>query len=252
MLPLILLAISFYKPLQQNYFSSATHTVTGWITDEQGTAIPYCSIIEKGSKQGVTSDNNGYYSIKVSGTNAVLQFSMVGYSTVDVKVKGQSQVNVKMSNNKDEEADVVVTSAYNVKRKKLSDKSAIANSLPSISNVHFNRQNPNDIASNTEDNDIASNTEDYDHIQENIFLKATDNPLSTFSIDVDAASYSNVRRILKQGQLPVAGAVRIEEMINYFNYNYPQPTGDAPPATNRRCTIFFYNRNERCTLECKS
>ena len=54
------------------------------------------------------------------------------------------------------------------------------------------------------------------------------NPLSTFSIDVDKASYSNVSRFLNMGQLPPMDAVRIEEMINYFNYDYPEPEGKHP------------------------
>ena len=74
----------------------------------------------------------------------------------------------------------------------------------------------------------VSNTEQYDRIYENRFLSAKDNPLSTFSIDVDTASYANVRRFLTDGQLPPEDAVRIEEMINYFGYDYPQPTGGAP------------------------
>lgn len=76
------------------------------------------------------------------------------------------------------------------------------------------------------------NTESYARVQDNPFLDAARNPLSTFSIDVDTASYSNVRRFLDQGSLPPADAVRIEEMINYFPYNYAQPTGDAPVAVN--------------------
>ena len=76
------------------------------------------------------------------------------------------------------------------------------------------------------------NTEDYDAIVENPFLAATQNPLSTFSIDVDEAAYSNVRRILREGNLPPAGAVRIEEMINYFDYEYPQPTNEDPFSVN--------------------
>lgn len=72
------------------------------------------------------------------------------------------------------------------------------------------------------------NTEDYDIIVENSFLSATQNPLSTFSIDVDEAAYSNVRRYLENGSMPPAGAVRIEEMINYFDYNYSQPVNDDP------------------------
>ena len=72
------------------------------------------------------------------------------------------------------------------------------------------------------------NTEAYSHIEENPFLDVTRAPLSTFSIDVDTASYSNMRRFLNEGHLPPKDAVRIEELINYFNYDYPQPVGDAP------------------------
>lgn len=72
------------------------------------------------------------------------------------------------------------------------------------------------------------NTESYASINENQFMDARQNPLSTFSIDVDKASYSNVRRFLTMNQLPPKEAVRIEEMINYFKYAYAQPTGDDP------------------------
>jgi Ca-activated chloride channel family protein len=72
------------------------------------------------------------------------------------------------------------------------------------------------------------NTEAYDRIYENPFLLARDHPLSTFSIDVDTASYSNVRRFLENGGLPPPGAVRIEELINYFVYDY-EPPGDETP-----------------------
>ena len=81
--------------------------------------------------------------------------------------------------------------------------------------------------------DIAQNTEEYGKIIENPFLGAKDNPLSTFSIDVDNAAYSNVRRYLTEwNQLPPNGAVRLEEMINYFDYDYPQPTGEHPFSVN--------------------
>ncbi len=72
------------------------------------------------------------------------------------------------------------------------------------------------------------NTEEYDRIYENRFLKVTDKPLSTFSIDVDAASYSNMRRFLMSNSLPPKDAVRIEEMINYFTYNYKAPKNGDP------------------------
>ena len=70
--------------------------------------------------------------------------------------------------------------------------------------------------------------EKYAEISENPFLETKRAPLSTFSIDVDTASYANVRRFLKDGSLPPKDAVRIEELINYFDYDYPQPLGEVP------------------------
>ncbi len=72
------------------------------------------------------------------------------------------------------------------------------------------------------------NTEAYDHVSENEFVNVIDEALSTFSIDVDTASYSNIRRFVQRGQLPPKGSVRVEEMINYFNNNYQPPQDDKP------------------------
>ncbi|GIW80566.1 MAG: hypothetical protein KatS3mg105_2373 [Gemmatales bacterium] len=72
------------------------------------------------------------------------------------------------------------------------------------------------------------NTEAYDHFEENRFQSAKHHPLSTFAVDVDTASYANIRRFLNYGTLPPRGAVRIEEMINYFAYDYPQPQDGRP------------------------
>jgi len=91
---------------------------------------------------------------------------------------------------------------------------------------------PADRKSDTTQAEETMNTEDYDHIEENRFLSSVQNPLSTFSIDVDEAAYSNVRRFIRNGMLPPAGAVRIEEMINYFKYSYPQPSGEDPFSVN--------------------
>src|SRR6187455_508744 len=76
------------------------------------------------------------------------------------------------------------------------------------------------------------NTEAYDTIVENDFLAALQNPLSTFSIDVDTASYSNVRRFLADGKLPPKDAVRIEELVNSSPYDSAAPKGDQPFAVN--------------------
>ncbi|MEH2045339.1 YfbK domain-containing protein [Nostoc sp.] len=76
--------------------------------------------------------------------------------------------------------------------------------------------------------DNRFNTENYNRIEDNPFHRVSNDPLSTFSIDVDTASYSNVRQFITQGELPPKDAVRIEELINYFTYNYPQPKGERP------------------------
>ena len=81
-------------------------------------------------------------------------------------------------------------------------------------------------------NYISHNTESYDKINENNFKEVVNNPLSTFSIDVDRASYSNVRRFLNMNKMPYKDAVRIEEMINYFDYDYPQPDNGDPFSVN--------------------
>ncbi|HEX6791662.1 MAG TPA: von Willebrand factor type A domain-containing protein [Candidatus Krumholzibacteria bacterium] len=70
--------------------------------------------------------------------------------------------------------------------------------------------------------------EQYEQLPENDFLSVIDNPLSTFSIDVDRASYANARRFIRSGQRPPASAIRIEEFINYFDYDYPEPSGSDP------------------------
>ncbi len=76
--------------------------------------------------------------------------------------------------------------------------------------------------------EAPSNTEEYNPIDDNPFKVVKKNPLSTFSIDVDTTSYSNLRRFISEGRLPPKDAVRIEELINYFTYDYPQPKANNP------------------------
>ena len=89
------------------------------------------------------------------------------------------------------------------------------------------------------------NTESYSAITENDFKNVKTNPLSTFSIDVDAASYSNMRRFINNGQNPPADAVRIEEMINYFSYDYPQPKDEHPFSITTEVSDCPWNENNK-------
>ncbi len=90
--------------------------------------------------------------------------------------------------------------------------------------------------------------EEYSYIEENGYKKVADEPLSTFSVDVDTASYGNIRRFIRNGQTIPADAVRIEEMINYFNYDYPEPAGDAPFSVTTEYAPCPWNEKSRLLL----
>lgn len=94
-----------------------------------------------------------------------------------------------------------------------------------------------------DESDKNFNTESYSHIQESDFLRVSDQPLSTFSIDVDTASYSILRRFLNAGTLPPPDAVRIEELVNYFPYDYAAPTGGKPFSVRVDQAIAPWNKS---------
>lgn len=89
------------------------------------------------------------------------------------------------------------------------------------------------------------NTEQYDYLPENEFHQTNHSPLSTFSIDVDGASYANIRRFIQNGSLPPIDAVRIEEMINYFHYEYAQPEDEDPFAIHTEATACPWNTSHQ-------
>jgi Ca-activated chloride channel family protein len=92
------------------------------------------------------------------------------------------------------------------------------------------------------------NTAAYDHITENGFRRVADAPLSTFSIDVDTASYTNVRRLLNDHTLPPADAVRVEELINYFHFTYPDSTERAPFGITTELAPCPWNEKHKLAL----
>ncbi len=99
-----------------------------------------------------------------------------------------------------------------------------------------------------ESNKPDFNTEEYDLIEENPFRDPLQNPLSTFSIDVDNASFSNVRRFLNENMMPPKDAVRIEEMINYFDYEYPQPKEELPFSITTEISPCPWNTNNKLLM----
>ena len=223
------------------------HTVSGKIVDEAGNPIASVSIIVKGTNTATLSAPDGTYQINVSDKNAVLVFSVVGYKSQEIEIKGKTTVNVSLKAAGNELQEVIVMAYGQQRKKNMTYHNYTASAAPlqgRIAGVQI--QNGQGYYQDRKYEDF--NTEDYDHINENKFLKVADNPLSTFSIDVDAASYSNVRRFLNQGQLPPAGAVRIEEMINYFHYEYPQPKNNEPFSINTEISDAPWNKDHKLVL----
>ena len=163
------------------------------------------------------TDLNGNYKIVVDQQAKVLVFSFIGYTTKEEIIGDRTIVNVVMTEDVSSLQEVVVTGYAS--RNDMASKS-VSMAAPSAmgygSKRSFQRYNNN------------FNTEGYSPINENGFKNVKNAPLSTFSIDVDNASYTNIRRFINMGELPPADAVRIEEMINYFKYQYPEPSGEHP------------------------
>jgi len=191
--------------------------ITGTVTDPDGVPLPSVSVLVKDTKKGTVTDFDGKYKIEAM-ENGTLVFQGLGLNTKEVEISGRKVIDVQMSKDvslqevivtEEAELETIVVTGYRNK--------TIKRSVSAISVVHA---------------DENYNREGYAAIEENGFKKVSKNPLSTFSVDVDRAAYSNVRRFLNSGSLPQPDAVRIEEMINYFDYDYPQPNGDMPFSIN--------------------
>ncbi|WP_181955291.1 vWA domain-containing protein [Filimonas effusa] len=196
--------------------------VKGVIVTPTGVTINQVSVQIKGSKRVVTTDNLGAFSIKLKADTATLVFSGIGYETREIFVKRSDVLRVTMQPAEHKLEEVVVVGYAT--QKKMSYTGSVATIRGAAPGVMLSKS----THQNAYYQSAGFDTESYDAIAENSYHKTTDNPLSTFSIDVDAASYSNIRRYLSQGILPPAGSVRVEEMINYFSYQYPQPEGEHP------------------------
>jgi Ca-activated chloride channel homolog len=207
-------------------------TITGKITDNSGSVIAGVSVLIKGTSQGTTSDLNGKYSIKVNAKGAILQFAFIGYVTQNIKIGTKDTLNITLKEDIQKLEEIIVRDGTPIQGKVAGvqvDKNSKIRGTASPSMGYDIHSVPNYPMPPRMAPEAVSDNEDYKSEKENGF-KATDkDPQTTFSIDVDRAAYTNIRRfIMQNGQLPPKDAVRIEEMINYFDYNYAQPKGKDP------------------------
>ncbi|TXK48902.1 DUF3520 domain-containing protein [Pontibacter qinzhouensis] len=201
--------------------------ITGKVTAaDDGAPLPGVTVSVKGAQVGATTNQDGQYKLVVPANHNMLVFSFIGFKTQEVKIGTHTEVNVKLQLDNRLLEEVVVT-GYESRKGKVTRHGTISE-MQVMAPAPVKHTTP--VLQQNSEMVVTSrfNTEEYDAVHESIFLEATRNPLSTFSIDVDNASYSNVRRFLNMGQKPPKDAVRVEELINYFTYDYPQPQGQEP------------------------
>jgi len=230
--------IKFYFVLLLSFITlsgMAQITVTGKVTNNQGEAIPGATVVEKGTSNGTMTHTNGTFSITVS-KGAILIVQAFGLETQEVTVGTRTNLDITLAEAPSLSEIVVVghtnaatrRAARKARRRNRRRKRKMAKTTarPEVSRIERRRVKPLAKQPRKE----TEGTKKKNESSENTFLTVKAEPLSTFSVDVDNASYSMARRSLNFGNLPATDQVRIEEFINYFDYKYPQPKGKHPFA----------------------
>lgn len=217
----------------------AERTITGTITDSSdGTPLIGAQVVLKGTNRGQITDVNGFYKLQVPNKGSILCFSYLGYTSREIVLGGCDTLNVSLTASISTLEEVQVLGCKSEKRHKFT---CAVTSVPAGSG-HLRKQ---PVVANLRQSCKFRYTEDYALKVENRFKSVSSDPLSTFSIDADRASYGNIRRFIGQGQLPPPDAVRTEELINYFEYNYPQPTDGHPFSINTDYTDCPWQANHK-------
>ena len=168
------------------------------------------------------TDFDGKFTVEINDKTAILQFSFLGYKSQQITVSDKKNLKVYLEENISTLNEIVVLGNGSIRPSQIISNRGLSHiyDMPLLN----------------------SNTESYATIEENGFKSVTLNPLSTFSVDVDGASYSNIRRYINGGALPPIDAVRVEEMINYFDYNYKIPK-KKPFSINTELSYAPWNEN---------
>ncbi|MBR9990021.1 MAG: von Willebrand factor type A domain-containing protein [Gemmatimonadetes bacterium] len=199
--------------------------VTGRVTDAaSGGALSRVQVSLDGHAEGALSDTDGVFEFTVpaglSGTRVTISARHIGYeaSSVTRRVRGDT-IRVDFA---------LKQAAMKLNPLVISEAASAVPQMDGRTRMTYIAGAPAHPGMTVRMVDPDWNTENYDVINENEFRSVTAEPLSTFSIDVDRASYSNVRRMIRSGSLPPKDAVRIEEMINYFPYTPVAPSAGEP------------------------
>jgi len=238
-----------------------TGTISGRVTDKAtGDSLAGVNIIITGTMRGAVTDVLGHYTIlNVPIGECAVSARLVGYANVEqtgVKVEEgkTTTLDFRLLSTAVEiqsvtiagDAQLIASPSTNAAKTVTSDVINLPQSHATIGGGRAKEKQG--YLSRADATHTYFHTEEYGRIYENEFLDALKNPLSTFSIDVDAASYSNIRRFISNGQLPPKDAVRIEEMINYFTYDYPQPRDEHPFSITTDVAACPWNEDHQLVL----
>lgn len=216
-------------------------TISGTITSaSDGTALPGVSVTVKGTAIGTSTDQYGKYALHVPPNKHTLVVSFIGYKTKEIVIGSHAVIDIKLEEDVTQLQETVVT-GYRLHKNNSPKqvRKAMAEKRESEQVSNYIMYAP------PVEQGHKPNNEEYATIQENGFRDVSKEPLSTFSIDVDRASYSNVRRFINYGQRPPVDAVRIEEMINYFTYAYAQPHDEHPFAVHTEVSEAPWNKKHK-------
>jgi Ca-activated chloride channel family protein len=232
-------------------------TVSGTVTDENNCPLIGATVIEKGTQNADISKSDGTYSISVP-KGATLVFSLSGYITQEHKVTGATLNAVMKVELEPLRSTVQFVPPTIVEYEVVGTDDALGVDLADLvmqeelAVAEYGNAEKTRIFANSStqaaiyDVDYDNmDAEEYTSHKENRFNSVSRAPLSTFSLDVDGASYSNARRMINAGQLPPQDAIRVEEFINYFSYDYPQPTGSDPVKITTEVGACPWNTDHR-------
>lgn len=242
-----ILALVIYFPFRAEptgVQQDSTRIITGKVMDENKAPLISVLIRAQGTNISTTTDLEGKFMIGVPDSCKALQFSSTGYERQIVPLGKEDTLMVVMKSGVFRKEVPATISGLPYITHDLATQEIQMQIVPLSTYQDGNRVKRDETGS-----DISTaqnfNTEDYDLINENSFHSPQDAPLSTFSIDVDAASYANMRRFLASGHKPPKDAIRIEEMVNYFDYEYPQPKGDAPFSISSEVGVCPWNTSHK-------
>ena len=224
--------------------------IKGTVTGTDNLPLSGVVVMIKGTNISAMTGTDGRYSVTAGPEAKTLIFSLRGMKPLEEPILGRTVINVTL------EPETVVVTAMNQepgKEKKGDRKNeryvtmevVECESLAGVAYDQVAAAPGTAYAKSAWHHQpyTEQNTESYAGISENGYRDPLREPYSTFSIDVDNASYSNVRRFINLGQEVTADAVRIEEMINYFKYDYPQPAGEHPFSVYTETGVSPWNKN---------